>query len=75
MVIVATVINKMSYEEHEDWNRRKPRTDAKQTNKNTKPNPQKKPCISLLGLPNRVPQTGWLYTTEIYVSPFWKIEI
>lgn len=42
-VIVATVINKMTYEEHEDWNRRKPRAEPKkpQNNNNKSTNPHK----------------------------------
>lgn len=66
----------MTYEEHENWNRRKPRTEPKKPKTTTTTaQTHKKTCISLLGLPNRVPQTVWLYTTESYVSPFWKIEI
>ena len=61
------VISKMTYKVHEDRNRRKPGTDAPQNHQKT--------CINLLGLPNRVSQIRWLYTTEIYVSQFWKIAI
>lgn len=46
-----------------------------QKEKKKKSQTHQKTCIGLPGLSNRELQTGWLYTTEIYVSPFWKIEI
>lgn len=27
------------------------------------------------GCYNKIPQTLWLKTTEVYVSPFWKVEV
>lgn len=60
---------KIGTEESQGRSQKNPKTTT------TKAQTHTKTCISLLGLPNRVPQTVWLYTTESYVSLFWKIEI
>lgn len=32
-------------------------------------------CISLLGLPHGVPQTGWVKQPQFVFSPFWRLEV
>lgn len=32
-------------------------------------------CLVHLGFYNKIPHTGDLYTTEIYFSPFWRLEV
>lgn len=60
MVIEATVIGKMIHGENEDSEQKKAKDRGQQSSI----------CISLLVLHNRVPHTGWLTSSEIYVSKF-----